>query len=128
MPFQDAVRICLRKYADFSGRARRSEYWWFVLFTVLVSIVTSIVDGILGTRFGNTGLFEGLAGLALLLPGLAVGARRLHDVGKSGWWLLLIIIPLVGALILVVAFFIRDSEPDNSYGPSPKGTGVQPTY
>jgi uncharacterized membrane protein YhaH (DUF805 family) len=120
MSFQDAVRTCLGKYADFTGRARRSEYWWFVVFTAVVTTIASVVDAIVGTKFGNFGLFQVLATLALLLPELAVGARRLHDVGRSGWMLLLLIIPVIGALILVVAFFIRDSEPDNDYGPSPK--------
>ncbi len=124
MSFPDAVKVCLSKYVDFSGRARRSEYWWFVVFDLIVSIVASIIDAIIGTRSGSFGLIEGLAALALLLPGLAVGARRLHDVGKTGWLQLLGIIPVIGALILIFGFFIRDSEPDNAYGPSPKGTHV----
>jgi uncharacterized membrane protein YhaH (DUF805 family) len=120
MSFQDAVKVCLNKYADFNGRARRSEYWWFVVFNAVVTTLASVVDAIIGTRSGSFGVIEGLAALALLLPGLAVGARRLHDVGRSGWLLLLAIIPVIGALILVIAFFIRDSGPDNQYGPSPK--------
>jgi uncharacterized membrane protein YhaH (DUF805 family) len=121
MSFQDAVRVCLGRYADFGGRARRSEYWWFIVFTAVVTTIASVVDAIVGTQFGNNyGLFQLLAALALLLPGLAVGARRLHDVGRSGWMLLILIIPVIGALILVVAYFIRDSEPDNTNGPSPK--------
>jgi uncharacterized membrane protein YhaH (DUF805 family) len=124
MSFADAVRTCLNKYADFSGRARRSEYWWFFLFNVLVSIVASIIDAIIGTRSGNFGLVEGIAGLALLLPGLAVGARRLHDTTRSGWWLLIGLIPIIGAIILII-FFVQDSHGDNQYGPSPKqGTTV----
>ena len=80
MSFQDAVRTCLQKYVTFSGRARRSELWFFVLFNVIVGIVASIIDGILGTRYGNgSGLVQNLASLALLLPNLAVGVRRLHD-------------------------------------------------
>lgn len=123
MSFQDSVKICLSKYADFSGRARRSEYWWFFLFNVLVSIVASIIDAILGTRSGNFGVIEGIASLALLLPGLAVGARRLHDTTKSGWWLLIGLIPCVGLIVLII-FFVQDSHPDNKYGPSPKGAGA----
>jgi uncharacterized membrane protein YhaH (DUF805 family) len=119
MSFADAIRTCLSKYTDFSGRARRSEYWFFVLFNILVSIVASIIDAIIGTRSGSFGLIEGIAALALLLPGLAVGARRLHDTGRSGWWLLIGLIPIIGAIILIV-FFVQDSHPDNSYGPSPK--------
>lgn len=120
MSFTDAVRTVLTKYADFTGRARRSEYWWFVLFTVLVGFVASIIDSILGTRNGTgTGLVSGLANLALLLPSLAVGARRLHDTGRSGWWLLLIFVILIGWIILIV-WYCQDSQGENKYGPSPK--------
>jgi uncharacterized membrane protein YhaH (DUF805 family) len=123
MSFQDAVRTCLQKYVTFSGRARRSEYWFFVLFTVIVGIVAGVIDGILGTRSSmGTGLVQGLAQLALLLPGIAVGVRRLHDTNRSGWWLLIGLIPVVGAIVLIV-FFVQDSHGDNQYGPSPKGVG-----
>jgi uncharacterized membrane protein YhaH (DUF805 family) len=125
MSFQDAVRTCLQqKYVDFSGRARRSEFWYFVLFYVIVGFVAGIIDSILGTRgsatMGGTGLVGGIVSLALLLPGLGVGVRRLHDTGRSGWWILLGLIPLVGAIILIV-FYAQDSQPDNQYGPNPKG-------
>jgi len=126
MPFQDAVRICLqRKYVDFTGRARRSEYWFFFLFTVLAGIVGGILDGLFrlrGGAYGGTGPIQGLIQLALLLPGLAVGARRLHDTGRSGWWLLIGLIPVVGWIILLV-FFVQDSQQDNQYGPNPKVLG-----
>ena len=126
MPFQDAVRICLqRKYVDFTGRARRSEYWFFFLFTVLAGIVGGILDGLFGWRggpYGSTGPIQGLIQLALLLPSLAVGARRLHDTGRSGWWLLIALIPVVGWIILLV-FFVQDSQQDNQYGPNPKVLG-----
>jgi uncharacterized membrane protein YhaH (DUF805 family) len=125
--FVESIRVCLSKYADFSGRARRSEFWYFVLWTILVSIVASIVDTILGTRWGSgTGLIETIAGLALILPTLAVGARRLHDISRSARWLLLLLIPFAGALILLV-LAIFDSDGDNQYGPSPKTVG-QPAY
>src|ERR1700753_2449950 len=97
MSFQDAVRICLMKYADFRGRARRSEYWWFVVFTAVITTVASIVDSSLGSHEW----VQGLATLSLILPSLAVAARRLHDVGQSAWTLLLLIIPILGALILI---------------------------
>jgi uncharacterized membrane protein YhaH (DUF805 family) len=126
MSFQDAVRVCLSKYADFSGRARRSEYWWFIVFSAVVTTVGEVLDTIIGTRSGSFGLIQGLAALALLLPWLAVGARRLHDVSRSAWLLLLLLIPVVGALILVVGFFIRESDPANAYGPSPVETDPQP--
>jgi uncharacterized membrane protein YhaH (DUF805 family) len=122
MSFADAVRTCLGKYADFSGRARRSEFWWFFLFTSLVSVVTSVVDSVIGTDYGgaaNGGILNTLASLALLLPGLAVGARRLHDTGRSGWWQLLWFVICVGWLFLL-AWFIEDSRGANQHGPSPK--------
>lgn len=120
MDFATAVRTCLAKYADFSGRARRSEYWYFVLFNVLVSVVASILDAALGTDTGTgTGVIAGLASLALLLPGLAVGVRRLHDISKSGWWILIGLIPVVGWIVLVI-WFVQDSHGDNEHGPRPK--------
>jgi len=121
MSFQDAIKTCFNKYVDFTGRARRSEFWYWVLFTFLVGIVASIIDAILGTRSSSgTGLIGGLADLALLLPSLAVGARRLHDTGRSGWWLLLWFLCVIGWIILIV-WQCLDSHPDNKYGPSPKG-------
>jgi uncharacterized membrane protein YhaH (DUF805 family) len=127
MTFPDSVKICFNKYVDFNGRARRSEFWWWVLFTFLVGIVASIIDAILGTRSSSgTGLIEGLTNLALLLPSLAVGARRLHDTGRSGWWQLLWLAIIIGWIVLIV-WFCQDSKPDNAYGPSPKaGTGGYP--
>jgi uncharacterized membrane protein YhaH (DUF805 family) len=123
MSFQDAVRTCLQqKYVDFSGRARRSEYWFFVLFYVIARFVAGIIDSIIGTRGfgGGQGVLGTLVALALLLPGLGVGVRRLHDTGRSGWWILIGLIPIVGAIVLIV-FFVQDSHPDNQYGPNPKG-------
>jgi uncharacterized membrane protein YhaH (DUF805 family) len=115
MSFQDAVKICLSKYVDFKGRARRSEYWWFFLFNVIVSIVAGIIDSVIGSSV--IGL---LAALALLLPNIAVAIRRLHDTSRIGWWILIGVIPIVGWIILIV-FYAQDSHPDNQYGPSPKG-------
>ena len=125
MDFMTAVRTCLSKYVDFSGRARRSEYWYFALFNFLVSIVTSILDAVLGTDYDTSsgGLISTIASLALLLPSLAVGVRRLHDTDRSGWWILLGLIPIVGWIILII-WFCTDSKPDNQYGPNPKGAGA----
>jgi uncharacterized membrane protein YhaH (DUF805 family) len=122
MSFQEAIRVCLQqKYVDFNGRARRSEYWFFALFTALVSIVGGILDAIFGLKgfSQGTGPIQGVLQLALLLPSLAVGARRLHDTSRSGWWLLIGLVPLVGWIVLLL-FFIQDSQPANKYGPSPK--------
>lgn len=97
MTFSESVRTVLHQYATFTGRARRSEYWWFYLFTVLVSIATSLIDAVIdAVAFNNeVGLVGALASLALLVPGLAVAARRLHDTGRTGWWILLPVAPFV---------------------------------
>jgi uncharacterized membrane protein YhaH (DUF805 family) len=119
--FGDAVKICFNKYVVFDGRARRSEFWWWALFTVILGIIAGLIDTILGTRSTSTGtgLFGAVANLAVLLPSLAVGARRLHDTGRSGWWQLLWFACCVGWIILIV-WFCQDSQGDNKYGPSPK--------
>ncbi len=109
MNFQTAIKTCLmQKYMDFNGRASRPEFWWFALFTLVVSLVLQVIGGdILGAVFA----------LAVLLPGIAVAVRRLHDVDRSGWWYLLVLIPLIGALILIFAFFIhRGTEGPNRFG------------
>jgi uncharacterized membrane protein YhaH (DUF805 family) len=116
MSFQEAVKTVLTKYVDFNGRARRSEYWYFVLFNLLVNFVVGIVVNLTGLTF-----LSYIVSLALLLPGLGVCVRRLHDIGKGWAWILLALIPLVGAIILIV-FYCQDSQPgDNQYGPNPKG-------
>lgn len=112
----------LKKYTVFSGRARRKEYWFFVLFNVLVSIALTFIDGVTGTLSAESGvgLLSGLYGLAVLVPSIAVGVRRLHDIGRSGWWLLIVLVPLLGVLVLLV-FAVLDSQPgSNEYGPNPK--------
>ncbi len=119
MSFTDAVSTCLTtKFATFSGRARRSEYWWFALFTVLVSLVANVLDRAIGGQWISL-----VVSLALLVPSLAVAWRRLHDTGRTGAWYFLVLIPLIGAIVLIV-FFVQDSQPGaNQYGPSPKGEG-----
>jgi uncharacterized membrane protein YhaH (DUF805 family) len=115
--FAEAVRAVLGKYADFSGRARRSEYWFWTLAVVLGYLVAVILAAIAKPFL----YLAFLAYLAILLPSLAVAVRRLHDTGKSGWLILLGLIPLVGGIILLV-FTVSDSTPgDNQYGPNPKG-------
>ena len=118
MKFQDAVRTCLNRYTVFSGRARRPEYWWFALFTWLATLVAGALDRLL---FGpDMGLIGVVVGLGLILPALAVGARRLHDIGKSGWWLLVGLIPLLGTLLLIYWFVQPSMQEPNAYGPEPK--------
>ena len=107
MNFQQAVQTCFRKYVDFSGRASRPEYWWFFLGYVICAFVGGIVH--------NAVYY--LVVLVFLLPLLAVGARRLHDVGRSGWFLLLGLIPVIGTLVLLY-FMVQPSQPEsNAYGP-----------
>ncbi len=112
----------LKKYAVFSGRARRSEYWYFVLFYFLFAIGLALIDGITGTfnQASGMGLLSGLLTLGLLIPSIAVSIRRLHDTDRSGWWLLIAFIPLIGAIVLLV-FCVQDSSPgDNRFGANPK--------
>lgn len=114
--------MALSKYAVFSGRSRRAEYWYFVLFNLVISFILSMLDGVLGFWGDESiGLLGGLFTLAMVIPGLAVGIRRLHDTGKSGWWILLALIPIIGALVLII-FMIQDSQRgENKYGSDPKG-------
>jgi uncharacterized membrane protein YhaH (DUF805 family) len=116
MSLPDAVRSVLTQYANFSGRARRSEFWWFYLANFLASIVASIIDA----AFVGGPLFQWILLLALLVPGLAVGARRLHDTGRSGWWQLIGLVPLVGIIVLIVFWAQEGHAAPNAHGPSPK--------
>jgi len=115
--FTDGVQTALiSKYVDFSGRARRSEYWWFALFNFLAGLIASVIDLALDTR-----IVEYVVTLGLFLPSLSVAARRLHDVGRTAWWLLLMLVPFLGWIALLI-FWVMDSEPgDNRFGPNPKG-------
>ena len=118
----------LKKYAVFGGRARRKEYWYFFLFHALIGIVLAIVDGVTGTLVpgAGIGLLGGLYSLAVFIPGCAVTVRRLHDTGKSGWWLLIFLVPLVGVIVFLV-FMVKDSQPgENQYGPNPKVAEAEP--
>ncbi len=114
--------MALQKYAQFTGRSRRKEYWMFTLFNLLVYLALTTVAGLIGPRFALA--VGGVYMLALLLPGLAVAVRRLHDTGRSGLWLLLGLVPVVGGLVLLY-FFVQDSEPgENQFGSNPKGEGA----
>ncbi len=104
MTFGESISTCFSKYATFEGRASRSEYWWFCLFALLGSLATGMVSEVL----------SGLFSLAILLPSLAVGARRLHDIDKSGWFLLVGLVPLVGWIILIV-WAVQESKEPNRY-------------
>jgi uncharacterized membrane protein YhaH (DUF805 family) len=106
----------LKNYAGFDGRARRTEYWMFFLINIIIVIVLNVIGMAV-----KAGAFVGdIYGLALLIPSLAVGVRRLHDSGRSGWWLLIGLIPLIGTIILIVFLATEGQEGDNPYGPDPK--------
>jgi len=109
MTFQESIQVCFQKYADFNGRAKKSEYWWFELFLFLGSLVLGIIGDIL----------PGIFALATILPSLAVGARRLHDINKSGWFQLIWLIPILG-WIYMIYLLVQDSDAAaNQYGEPP---------
>ena len=110
----------LKKYAEFNGRSRRKEYWMFVLLCIGLVIVTTILDRILGLGHGTYGPITALLWLGLLIPSIAVGVRRLHDTDKSGWWILIALIPLIGAIILIVFYVTDGTRGPNQYGSDPK--------
>jgi uncharacterized membrane protein YhaH (DUF805 family) len=110
----------LKNYAGFSGRARRQEFWMFVLVNFVISVVLSILDAIIGTQTSGVGLLSGIYALAVLIPSIAVAIRRLHDTDRSGWWILIGLVPCVGFIILIVFYAMEGVRGDNQYGPDPK--------
>jgi uncharacterized membrane protein YhaH (DUF805 family) len=113
-------KVVLENYLNFEGRARRAEFWWYALANLIISVVLSLIDAAIGTGGVYGGVLSGIYALAVLLPGLAVAIRRLHDTSKSGWWLLIAFIPLVGLIVLIV-FWATDSVPGaNDHGMSEK--------
>lgn len=124
MDMKTAVWTVLGKYATFSGRAARPEYWWWVLATIILFVGLALVDGLVfAPMMGHEAFAEDageplstLASLALLLPNLAVGVRRLHDIDKSGWWLLLGFIPLLGTLVLIYFMVQPGTDSSNRFG------------
>jgi len=112
----------IKQYADFSGRARRKEYWMFALFSFIFYIIAAIIDNVLGTDIDGVGygLFYILFALGIFIPSLAVGVRRLHDVGKSGWMLLIGLIPLIGWIWIFILTVSDSDQGDNKYGQNPK--------
>jgi len=113
--FPQAINLGFKNYFKFSGRATRAENWWWVLFTVLAGIVLAVLDTLTGTMgmFGDSGLLGGLFELGVIVPSLALGVRRLHDINRTGWWLLLVFgffpIAAIGGGILLVSFFLLDN-------------------
>ena len=132
MGFGEAVKHVYRNYVNFRDRAPRSEYWWFVLFNIIVSIIVGLVEMKLGLASGIMAMGDGsmsasFAGgplsiiwaLANILPGIGVSVRRLHDTDRSGWWLLIGLIPLIGAIVLLVFMCSRGTAGPNRFGPAP---------
>ncbi|MEE1674678.1 DUF805 domain-containing protein [Agarivorans aestuarii] len=116
----------LKKYLVFGGRARRKEYWMFVLINSVIGVILSFVDQATGTVNLESGLgvLGSIYALAVLLPSIAVAVRRLHDTGRSGWWLFILFLPIIGVLVLLF-FFLSDSDSAaNAYGDNPKGLAV----
>lgn len=113
----------LRQWSDFKGRARRKEYWMFVLFNIIFLIIAAILDNVFGLTFSREipyGYIYMLYALIVLIPGIAVSIRRLHDISKSGWWYLIAFIPLIGAIWLLVLFVTDGTPGENQWGMNPK--------
>jgi uncharacterized membrane protein YhaH (DUF805 family) len=109
----------LKKYAVFSGRARRREYWYFVLFNIIIMIILTIIDQVIDSAILST-----IYSLGVIIPSIAVGVRRLHDTNRTGWWLLIGLIPIIGWIVLLI-FMVQDSQKgENQYGPNPKGVAA----
>ena len=123
MTFVEAIKDGFGKYVTFSGRSSRSAYWYWVLFAFIVAVVATIIDMAIGSRIVSL-----ITTLALLLPGIAVGFRRLHDVGRSGWWILIALVPFIGAIVLLV-FALQPSEGPNRFGERPDtGQGTSAAF
>ncbi|MFT5384448.1 MAG: uncharacterized membrane protein YhaH (DUF805 family) [Saprospiraceae bacterium] len=115
----DYYKLAFQKFSDFSGRSRRSEYWYFVLFNTLVAIAAITIDMLIW----GAPILYGLYALAVIIPSLSLLVRRLHDIGKSGWWFLIAFVPVVGSIVLLV-FLVTDSQPGpNQWGNNPKEIG-----
>ena len=112
------------KYAQFSDRSRRKEFWLFYLLITVATIVLTVIDISIGTFDDSSGfgLLSGIFSLAIIVPSIAVGVRRLHDTDRSGWWLLLSFIPLLGTIVLVVFWCLRGTDGSNKFGDDPLGS------
>ena len=132
----------LKRYAEFSGRSRRKEYWMFFLLTIILSVVAGVLDTLLG--FGSAASYSGAGGvgasfrsngpiglilsLGLLVPSIAVAVRRLHDTDRSGWWLLLVLLPIIGWIALFVFYCLAGTRGPNRFGPDPKGENLRDVF
>lgn len=122
MDFQTSIKTCLSKYATFSGRAQRSEFWWFVLFILATNAVLNVLDRMffgIAADGQPVSVLGALFSLGIFIPNIAVGVRRLHDLDKSGWWYLLVLIPIIGFLVLLYFFVQKGSDGPNRFGADP---------
>ena len=119
----------LKKYAVFGGRSRRKEYWFFVLFNIIVAMVLTAIDFLLGTfsASANVGLLSGIYSLAVLIPTIAVSIRRLHDIDRTGWWILISLIPVIGSIVLFIFALLDGTPGSNRFGPNPKEASARVT-
>lgn len=116
----------LKKYAVFGGRAGRSEYWYFFLFNLIVSLALGVIDGGAGLTFGpGLGVLGLIYALAVFLPSLGVGIRRLHDTNRTGWWFLISVVPIAGFIILLIYFIQEGTAGPNRYGPVPSNVSAK---
>jgi len=114
MDFFEAVKSGFQGYVDFSGRSSRSEVWWWILFGLMANVIASLADFVVGG-----GVFAILVSLGLLLPSVSVQVRRLHDLDRSGWWLLISLVPVLGAIVMLVWFCSKGTADDNRFGANP---------
>ncbi len=138
MTFGDSIKTCFSKYVTFSGRAQRSEFWWWALFVWVTQLVLSFVDSALfgtvtTTEAGfeastNTPVLTGLFSLAVFLPTISVTVRRLHDTDRSGWWYWLALVPLIGIIVLIVWWATKGTDGPNRYGEDPLNPGASGGY
>lgn len=122
MSFISAVQACFANYANFGGRARRSEYWFFTLFLSITSLIAAMLDGAVTSAVHaseHLGIFIVILGLVVFLPNLAVTVRRLHDTNRSGWWLFISFVPVIGGIVLLVWMCTRGTDGPNRFGPDP---------
>ena len=123
MQFPEAIQSGFRNYVNFAGRAARSEYWYWVLFAVLVGIVSAILDAGFFPFSQTAGPIEAATSVVLFLPGIAVGVRRLHDIDRTGWWVL-IALTGIGVILLIVWFCLKGTLGSNRFGPNPLGSNL----
>jgi uncharacterized membrane protein YhaH (DUF805 family) len=115
-PINWFMKVVTQHYFDFNGRARRAEFWWYILVVLIISVILNVIDSIVHLN----GILGGLFSLALLLPNLGVAVRRLHDINRSGWWLLIAFVPIVGAILLIYWDAQPGTSGANPFGPDPK--------